>query len=79
MNEKAKKTAANGSGCGCGVWQMLNLVKKRASGDGGKVLWNWPHISVWEPYVASWLETQPGNILQIKGLTPHQKVGIKPN
>ena len=47
---------------------VVNLVKKRASRDGGKVLWNWPHVAVWETYVASWLETQPGNILQIKGL-----------
>ena len=74
---KKQKTAANGSGCG--VCKVVNLVKKRASRDGGKVLWNWPHVAVWETYVASWLETQPGNILQIKWLTPHQKVGIKPN
>ena len=56
---------------------VVNLVKKRASRDGGKVLWNWPHVAVWETYVASWLETQPGNISQIKGLPPHQKAGIK--
>ena len=39
--------------------EAQDLVENGASGDGGKVLCNRPHILVWEPQLPSWLETQP--------------------